>query len=629
MKQKVYIDNIPVDQALETLKRSCGISQRVTTVSVEHSVGFLTAEPVFAKNSVPLFHCSAMDGVAILAQKTALATERRPLTLKLSEDFVYVNTGNPMPEGTDSVIMIEDVIPVDEEHIQILAPAVPWQYVRQIGEDIVEGEMIMPSQRKIRPQDIGALLCSGIETVLINEPIRVGILPTGSEIVRSIKEVTRGKILDSSSPMLASMVRELGAIPTVYEPVKDDYELLKSAIHRGVKENDLMITIAGTSAGAKDYTANVISDLGVVQVHGVAMKPGKPTILGTVEGKPIVGLPGYPASTFLAFHTFVTPLLNVEASQCKHSVYATLTQRLVSSLKHEEKVRMSVGYMNNQYVAVPLTRQASSTMSLVKANGLMTIPRLSEGIEAGSQVLIELSESEEAIQKKLVLIGSHDLALDLIADKMPLTSTHVGSLGGVMALKRGDCHCTTVHLIDENTGIYNEFIIDSYLKGVPVVLIEGIKRLQGIMVKPGNPLGIKGIEDLCQKEVAFVNRQRGAGTRQLLDFNLKKLDIEPNAINGYNREVNTHLAVAVSVKSEGADAGIGIYSAAKQMGLEFIPIGYEHYDFLVDTRYWQDFRVKQLVQLLSSADFREALEAIGGYQLDQPGRLMMGGDACD
>lgn len=629
MSKNIYIDNMPVDQAIAKFKEATKIQFETMTIPVVVSSGFISAKPIFAKCSSPQYHCAAMDGIAVLSEQTKTANERNPLTLKEGTDFIYVNTGNPMPENMDSVIMIEEVVPLGEDTIQILKPSVPWQYIRQIGEDIVEGEMIIPSERVIRPQDLGALLSGGLDEVLVKRPLMVGILPTGTEIVQSIHKVSKGKILDSSSPMLAAMIEALGCKAVIYPAVVDQFDALKSAIDKGVRENDVLITIAGTSAGAKDYTAQVMSELGEIIVHGVAMKPGKPTILAKIEEKPVIGLPGYPASTFMAFTTFVEPLIQMHRTNTVKKVRAKLSQRLVSSLKHEEKVRVTLGHIDGNLIAVPLTRQASSTMSLVKADGILSIPRLSEGIEAGTDVVVELIESLERIKEKLVLIGSHDLILDLISDQMPLASAHVGSLGGILALRRRESHCSTVHLIHEETGIYNEFILDQYFKGEKMLLVEGVRRLQGIMVKPGNPMEIESLSDLVEKKAAFVNRQRGAGTRQLLDYKLKEAGIDPSDLLGYQREVNTHLAVAVSVKSEGADAGMGIYAAAKQMGLDFIPIGYEHYDFLIRGDFATDSRVENLLTILKSNEFRTQVEQIGGYVLDQPGRIMVGGEGND
>ncbi len=626
MTQKVYIDNTPVELAKETYYDRLNWRIAVTLVPVSQAAGRVTSEAIFAKCSSPAHPCAAMDGIAVKASKTKEANERSPLTLKLHEDFDWINTGNLVPAGYNSVIMIEDVIPKDPDHIQLIAPAIPWQHIRQVGEDLVEGEMIIPSGHRIAPQDLGALLSGGIWEIPVLDQPRIGILPTGNEIVQTLSQMEKGKIMDSTSPVLAALATELGGTPQIYEAAPDDYEALKNAIQTALSENDILVTIAGSSTGSKDFTAQVIASEGDVIIHGVAMKPGKPTILGIINGKPIIGLPGYPASSYLAFRTFVEPLLRNFQPPVRKVIKAALTQRIVSSLKHEEHIRVTLGYMNEQYIATPLSRQASSTMSLVKADGLLKIPRNSEGMESGSLAEIELYHEPEEIQEKLVLIGSHDLILDLIADQMPLTSAHAGSLGGVLAIKRKECHAASVHLLDEETGVYNQYLKEQYFEKDGVLLLEGVKRLQGIMVKPGNPKQIKSVADLNRGDIAIINRQRGAGTRQLLDYELKKCGLSPNQINGYEREVNTHLAVAVTVKNDDADAGLGIYAAAAQMGLEFIPIGYESYDFLLRKEAYEDPRLQHLIRILQSEKFKMQLEAIGGYKLESPGHILFGGE---
>lgn len=626
MTQKVYIDNTPVELAKEKYYAALDWKDVSETIPVIEASGRITAQAIFAKCSSPAHPCAAMDGIAVKAAKTKLANEREPLTLNRHQDFEWINTGNLIPEGFDSVIMIEDVIPAGNAQITILTPAISWQHIRQVGEDLVEGEMILPSGHQIQPQDLGALLSGGLSEVPVKRQRRIGILPTGNEIVQQLSEMRRGKIMDSTSPVLAALAKELGAQPHIYPAAPDDFDELKAAVLKGLSENDLLVTIAGSSTGSKDFTAKVIETEGQVVVHGVAMKPGKPTILGIIGGKPVIGLPGYPASSYLSFRNFAEPLLRGFQTPQINTVQAALTQRIVSSLKHEEHIRVTLGYINDQYIATPLSRQASSTMSLVKADGLLKIPRSSEGMESGTHAEIELYHAPEAIKEKLVLIGSHDLILDLIADKMPLGSAHVGSLGGVLAIKRRECHCASVHLLDEDTGVYNSYLKPQYFENDDVLLIEGVKRLQGIMTKPGNPKRIESVADLARDGIQIVNRQRGAGTRQLLDYELKKRGLSPNQINGYEREVNTHLAVAVTVKTDDADAGLGIYSAAAQMQLNFVPIGYESYDFLVRRESYADPRVQQLIRVLQSEAFKSELEAIGGYALESPGRIIFGGE---
>lgn len=645
MMHKIFIGNTPVDQAIEQFMRQVTIPIQSEWVTLSDSVFRKTFVAVHALKSSPDAHVAAMDGIAVISERTNGASEKTPKQLIENEDFVYVNTGNLMPEGYDSVIMIEEIVPVASNRIEIMMPSYPWQHVRQIGEDIIQGEMILPSNHVIRPLDLGAMLSGGIDTVCVYKKRSIGILPTGNEIVQSLSELKRGKIIDSSSKVFEGYAKEYGALSTIYPPAVDDFVVLQNAIKKGIEENDILITIAGSSAGAKDFTVDVIESLGRVIVHGVAMKPGKPTILGLIDGKPVIGLPGYPVSSYFTFDVFVKPLLTTlnpnytgnhidrrkqavtdsqdpeNSAETNNHLEVTLTQRLVSSLKHEEYVRMLLGHVDGKYIATPLNRGAGSTMSLVRADAILKIPQEVEGIESGSPINVTLIKNRNEIDKRLVVIGSHDLILDFIADKLPLSSGHVGSMGGILAIKRNEAHIAPVHLIDEKLGTYNLHLLKQYFSGDAVCLIEGVRREQGIFVKPNNPKNIQSLKDLQRDDVAFVNRQRGSGTRQLLDFELAKMDISPETIYGYKREVNTHMAVAVSVLSEGADAGLGIRSAAEAFELDFIPIGYENYDFLVREKVLKDPRVKSFIELLKSDWFREALNTVGGYALESPGLL--------
>ncbi|WP_070000581.1 molybdopterin biosynthesis protein [Cellulosilyticum sp. I15G10I2] len=626
--RNIYISNIPVEEAIERYKNALASHIKTETLPVEDALFRTTCEAVFANISSPHYHGAAMDGIAVTATDTYGACEKAPKVLIQGEHFEYVNTGNPIPVNRDAVIMIEDLTEMSPGHVQIIAPAYPWQHIRTVGEDIVQGEMIIPSFHTIRPMDMGALLNGGVEQVQVFAKTSVGILPTGTEIVQNVKELKYGKIIDSNSKVFQGLILEAGGIPKIYAPLRDDKEVLKAAIKKGIAENDILIINAGSSAGSKDFTVDLIRELGEVIIHGVALKPGKPTILGIIDGKPVIGIPGYPVSAYFAFETFAKPIIAWylgKKDQAK-SIKAVLSQRVVSSLKHQELVRVTLGEVDNRLVATPLNRGAGATMSLVRADGVLTIPRMSEGIESGQMVDISLIKPIEKIIKRVVLIGSHDLILDLIADRMPLTSGHVGSLGGIMSMKRRECHIAPIHLLDEHTGEYNISYVKKYFSAGSMAIIKGVKRLQGLMIQKGNPKQIKGFSDLIRDDIHFVNRQRGAGTRQLLDYELKKQQLDPGDIIGYNREMTTHMTVAVTIASGTADAGLGIFAAAEAMKLDFIPACYEAYDFLVPIAYLEDHRVQNFIEILKSKTFKEKLSLIGGYELENPGEVLKVGE---
>lgn len=631
MKRNIYISNMDDSKAMQIYMEKLipHVKASMQEISTYDALGMITWEPVYANESSPCYNASAMDGIAVVSKNTKGATDTSPKVLKEGVDFEYVNTGNSIKEPYDSVIMIEDVVNESKGSVTIIAPSHPWQHVRPIGEDIVKGEMIVPSRHKIRPVDIGAMLSGAVGTVKAYKRPKIGIIPTGSELIEDFSKIEEGKIIESNSSIFKGRAEELGASARRYPPCSDEYETLRHKIEQGVRESDMLIINAGSSAGTKDYTAAIIDELGEVIVHGVALKPGKPTVLGIIGGKPVIGLPGYPVSAFIAFERFVSPIIHwmTGSNETEYEfIDANVSKRIPSSLKHKEIVRVSLGYVGERFIATPLTRGAGVTMSLVNADGMIEIPRNSEGVEAGEKVSVRLLKPICEIKNTLVSIGSHDVIMDEISDIMSMSSGHVGSMGGIMAMKRGECHIAPIHLLDEESGEYNVSYVKRFFPDGGKVLIRGVKRLQGFMVKRGNPKGVKSFKDLSRDDIVFVNRQRGAGTRVLLDYNLNKEGISSEDVSGYTREMTTHMAVAIAVKSGSADAGIGIYSAAHALGLEFIPIGYEHYDFLADKEAVNDSRVQEFIRILKSQEFEDRLQRLGGYKIEDSGYIIRVGE---
>ena len=617
MKRNLYLTTKPVEEARDIYMDALGhaADPRSEVVKVIDALGRVTSEAVYAIYSSPLYNSAAMDGIAVISSRTVGASEASPVTLKAGEDYIIVDTGDPIRKPYDAVIMAEDTQET-EGGMVIRAAAPAWQHVRPVGEDIVEGEMILTRCHRIRPIDIGVLLSGGVTEISVFAQPKVGIIPTGTEIVEPYEDPKEGDIIESNSRMFEAMVSEQGGIPHRYDIVPDDYETIKASVLKALKENDMVIVNAGSSAGTEDYTVHILREIGEVFVHGVAMKPGKPVILAKACGKPVIGIPGYPVSAYLAMENFAYPVLRRFSgfrASGERDIEAVLSRRLVSSLKHREYVRVRVGRVGDRYVCAPLARGAGAAMSMVRADGFCVIPQESEGYEAGETVAVTLLCSPEEIDRTIVCTGSHDMLLDVISDLMSgegegvrLSSTHIGSLGGLMALQRGEAHITPTHLLDEETGIYNESYIRSLFPGEEMVLVKGVGRIQGIMVASGNPLGIKGIEDLTR--VSFVNRQRGAGTRVLLDYKLKQAGISPSEVRGYDAEAATHMAVAAQVAGGEADCGMGVYSAAHAMGLDFIPVGEEEYDFAMRKKTLELPEMQSFLRLLTGDEFRAELD---------------------
>ena len=637
-KRNLYLKTTPVEEArkkyMQALEEAGCLKQEEERTDTYESLGRITAEAVYAKCCSPLFNAAAMDGIAVKSAETAEAGEERPLALSLGSGYRIIDTGDPVKSPFDAVIMAEDVMETGEGMVTITKSVPGWQHVRPIGEDIAAGEMLLPSHHTIRPVDIGVLLAGGILNLEIFKKPQVSIIPTGTEIIMPHENPKEGDIIDSDSGMIAAMVTESGGVPYRCSIVPDDYQKIKETVLQETERSDMVIINAGSSAGTEDYTVHVLREIGQVIVHGVAMKPGKPVILAIVQGKPVIGLPGYPVSAYLAFENFAEPVLRIMAglspnkgSSTRKTVKAVLSKRTVSSLKHREYVRVKVGKVGDKFVCAPLARGAGAAMSLVRADGFCVIPQESEGFEAGETVDVELYTDLVQIENTLVSIGSHDMIIDVMNDMMAerfpgmnLSGTHVGSMGGLMALSRGETVIAPTHLLDEETGEYNVSYMENIFPGENMALIKGVDRIQGIMVKKGNPLGIKGVEDLTR--VRYVNRQRGAGTRVLLDYKLKQAGITPDMIDGYDKEAATHMAVAALVASEEIDAGMGVKSAADAMGLDFIEVGTEEYDFAIRQENLELPQVRAFRQILESEEFHEKLAEMGGYGWRQAGRIV-------
>ncbi len=633
--RNIYLTNIPLKEAQNQYIKTVNFNdfyKNTEKIPVYSSLKRVSAKPVFAVKSSPNHNAAAMDGIAVVAEKTYGATEMTSVELKIEEDFTYINTGGQIKEPYNAVIMIEDIIKINDDFVKIHEPAKPWQHIRPIGEDIVAGELIISANHQIRPVDIGALLAGQIRTVEVYPLPKVGIIPTGSEIINVEDELEAGKIIESNTSMFAAMIQEYNGIPKRYPVVKDNFEEVKNSIKQAVKENDVVIINAGSSAGSKDFTVDVLREIGEVIIHGVATKPGKPVILALVDGKPVVGIPGYPVSAYFTIEFFIKPLIakyNKQMMTKPETVKAVLSRRVVSSLKHEEYVRMKLGKVGEKLIATPLERGAGVTMSLVRADGVLVIPQQLEGYDGGKEVDIQLMKPMEEVTQTIVSIGSHDMVMDLLGNQLHqinsqlfLSSAHVGSLGGIMAMKKQECHIAPIHLMDTNDGEYNKSYVQQYLKGQSMALIKFVGRSQGLMVQRGNPKNIKGIEDLQRKDLQYVNRQRGAGTRILLDYYINNLQIDPSMITGYEREMTTHMAVAASIAGGTADLGMGVYSAAVTMGLDFIPIAWEDYDLLIPQELLKDEKIIGLLEVMRSKEFIEHINSLGGYKIDGIGEII-------
>jgi putative molybdopterin biosynthesis protein len=630
--RKIYLEDTPLREAQEQLLKRIRFVPEVEIIPTPQALGRVTAQPICAKVSMPNYHASAMDGIAVKAEKTYGADEQHPVRLKRGEDYVEVDTGDPIPDGYDAVIMIENIHQIDEGTVEILEPAAPWQHIRPIGEDVVVGEVIVPDRHKLRPVDLGALLAGGNVTVPVLRKPRVAIIPTGTELIPPSEHVAEGEIIEFNGTVFGAYLQEWGAEPVYRGIVQDDYGLIKEAVKAAVRDADIVLLNAGSSAGREDFTVHVLEELGEVLTHGVATRPGKPVVVGIVEGKPVIGLPGYPVSAYLNLEWFARLLVHHYyglTEPQRQRIKATIGRRIVSVMGAEDFIRVTIGCIDGRYIANPLTRAAGVTMSMVRADGLLRIPPGHLGYEQGEVAEVELYRPLEQIHNTIVATGSHDLSMDvlhsLVRKTNPgrfLVSSHVGSMGGILAIQKGEAHIAGVHLFDEATGSYNLPFVEKYLRGRDVVLVQLVYRQQGWIVKQGNPLRIGSVRDLANPGITYINRQRGAGTRLLFDYLLKQEGIDREQIYGYSREAVSHLSVAAAVAGGTADVGLGIFSAATAMGLDFIPVAEERYDLLMSGAFYRSSEGQELLECIRSPEFAREVEALGGYSCRDSGRIV-------
>lgn len=626
---------------LETIKREDAIRRvldHVKPIEEEEYLpahacrGRVTTRPVLAQRSNPPFLCSAMDGYATSFVKTLEADFTNPVSLALGSHAFPLNTGDPLPKTTDSVIMVEEVEKTDTEII-IRKPAYLWQHVRMIGEDIIEGDMLFPANHKIRTLDTGMFLSAGITHVHVRRKPSLLVIPTGKELIDIYENPSQDfeahRLIDFNSYLLVNMAEEIG-FRADKSKILINKEELSSTVHQASKEFDVIIINAGSSAGSEDFTEGVISELGKLIFHGVSMMPGKPTLFGVVNGRPVFGLPGYPVSATTSFKIFFEPLCEklMATSTTNEFVSCITPYKIPSRIGIEEILRVNLIDKGDQFYAFPLPRGASIYSSLANADGLVQVPENIEGFDEGETITCELLRNKGELSKRTHIIGSHDLSLgilrDMVKNRFPdqdLISTHVGSMSGIMAFRKGIADLCTTHVLDEKDKVYNINVVKKYVPDRNWLLVNIVKRTQGLIVQKENPKSLSGIVDLTKDDVTFVNRQVGSGTRILLDTMLKENGISNNLIKGYEREESSHNAIAILVREGVADTGIAIRAVARAFSLGFIPLAEEDYDLLVTKEFSGTEKFTSLLDLIRSDEFKNRLHKIGGYNTEDTGKV--------
>ncbi|HIF94811.1 MAG TPA: molybdopterin biosynthesis protein [Myxococcales bacterium] len=637
MKQTQFLEVVDRDVAEERWRAVVGRASLASeTIPLAESLGRVLAEDIRATVDVPGFDRSNMDGFAVRASDTFGGSEEEPVRLVLNDEILAtgihpkievkagtattIATGGMLPRGADSVAPIEitDVDPADSGAIFVRAGRVPGAAVSFAGTDMGSGETVAFSGTLLTSRETGLLAAIGREHLRVVRRPRVAVLSTGDEIVQPGEEMRPGLVFDSNGQILCDAVRELGGEPIFMGAFRDDVAALRKALKEALVDSDVVLLSGGTSKGEGDLNSIVVGELepGIL-VHGVALKPGKPICLAAQGEKPVVILPGFPTSAIFTFHEFVAPLLR-DMAGLPDETRETRSARLAIKTQSERGrleyllVGLVGGTGESEDVgddgslsAYPMGKGSGSVTSFSRADGFVRIDRNTELVEAGTKVEVTLIGREVPVAD-LVVIGSHCAGLDLIASELSRHGLRVkllavGSHGGLAAAARGECDLAPVHLLDLETNRYNEPFLTPGLK-----LIPGYRRMQGLVTRLEETREISTVVE--DESLRMVNRNRGAGTRVLIDRLLGE-----RRPAGYPYEPRSHYAVAAAISQGRADWGITIETVAAEAGLRFQPIQDEHYDFAVPESRWNRPALRLLREWLDDGNskLRRVLEAAG------------------
>jgi putative molybdopterin biosynthesis protein len=645
----VFHKLLTVEEAIQAVENALGGLKPlgVEIVPLERALGRVLAENIYATIDLPPFDRSEVDGYAVDSRSTFEADEDKPVELKIIgtslvgkvpntevnlNEAIEIDTGAPLPRGADAVIMVEHTKKIDEKRVLVYKSVRPGENVAQAGSDIRIGERALRKGTLISAREIAVLAGLGINTVRVYTKPRIAVISTGDEIVMPGSKLESAKVYDVNGFSLSSMVAEMGAQPSYLGVVPDDPKLIEDVVLRAYENYDIVITSGSTSAGIKDTIYKVFNNLGKpgLVVHGLKIKPGKPTVAAVVNDKLLFGLPGFPLSSMVAFLVFVRPILakiiGLSLEQSEVKIQARMAFKVQAGKGKREYLPVNIVQVRDHFKAYPLLAGSGSATALAFADGFIEIPESREFLDENEIVDVKLI-SRYLRPADLIIIGSHCPGVDLITELSDLGYVkviNVGSVGGWLAVKRGEADIAGTHLFDEQTKEYNVPFMDIYgLKG-KAVLIRGYVRLQGFIVEKGNPLGISGFEDLLKPNIRFINRNKGSGTRALIDMKLRELAFLKNVsfqeltnmIRGYYTEAKTHSGVAAAIAQGRADVGVAIKSVADAYDLDFIPIGEEFYDFLIPIDRLEKTSVKKFINTLKSQEFANELQKrLSGYKI--------------
>ena len=596
--------------ALALMKHAFPPAGGSVTIPLDESEGRVASDPIYARYTVPDSSIAEMDGIAVKSSDTIGAGEQRPVTLT---DFIRVDTGNAVPPDYDAVIIIEEV-QLDGSSCVIRKAARPGQCIRPPGQDIRKGDLIIPGGHQIRSSDISALATYGYDRIAVRM-VRVGIVPVGNELIPIGTPPGPGQVIETNSIFTASFLSRLGALCTRYRVVPDNPEEIVKTLNQAVSENDLVLISSGTSAGRHDYSAHMITRLGRLLFHGVALLPGKPAMLGEIGGKPVVGLPGYPVGSQTVLRELVAPFLVSWglAPVPEWIIRGRLARDMPSELGFDEYIPVSVGSVNGCPWVFPHPRGSGLQMNMVRANGYLHIPLAREGWEAGEWADIHCTSMPHQIERTLLCVGTKSPGIARLADGLADNAVMLHTFEdlparALLTLQKNSCNLVALHIPDI-TPLPRTF---HALGNLPAVSVHIGQMQVGIVSRTG-----AGVADLPRLRI--INSPAGSTGRMLIDQLLSEKDLHPDQIYGNSNEVKTENAVVSAVSNGIVDAGISSSALAAEAGLSFVPLICESHVVVIRKESLEDERILTLLHVVQSPEFKQSLQ--GRYTTTWTGQI--------
>ncbi len=628
MSDRREFRNLATPTELRETINGLDIGGSIERIPIAEARGRVLAERVDADIDVPGFDRAAMDGYAVTARATFGADETTPVFLDLvgavaagerpdqsvTEDTaIEIATGAVLPPGADSVVKVEETSS-QEDMVEVRTAVAPGDNVMTAGADIAAGERALGPGTRLTSREAGLLSAIGMEQIPVYGRPAIGILSTGDELVPPGNELdsAAGQIYDVNRYAIGSAVEEAGGDPVFYPHVGDDKDAMEQVLRTAATECDLVLSSGSTSASSTDVVYRVIESSGELLLHGVAVKPGKPTLVGRINGAAYVGLPGYPVSALTIFRAYVAPAIR-DAAGLPEPKTAKVDARMAvrdrfSEGRHRHLPVGVISDSDSNYLAFPVDKGSGATTTLVDADGIIEVGPDVDYLAAGETVTVDLFSADARLPRILV-VGEDDPAVARLLDAIENPRYQSpGSIAGIRSLREGVADVAVI------TGPID--------RGDSMEYLGGWARNWGLVVPEGDDT-ITSLEDIVDAEVSFVNRSDGSGLRASFDQALEALAEErdtthatiASSIRGYELETRAYESPARRVARGEADAGLGLHVTAEKLDLGYVPVDTEDVQIVAARDRIEKHGVRDLNDSLDRIE--DSIDGLAGYRRDR------------